>query len=441
MKKLSLVGVALALAAACASVSLGVQQRMSSLDADRCREMLKDAHEAIQKHYYDVKFHGIDMDGRYTQYAEKMKQATTLGQAFTIVAAYLSALQDSHTFFLPPPRAVRYDYGYRMQIVGDSAFVTDVRPKTDAANYLAPGDQVLKFFQYDVNRADFPDLRYYLNVLSPQPLSKLDIRSPAGQERQVAINTTMKQMRREIDLTGSSNDMDIWQYIREIESENHLLRQRYVESGDVVFWKMPEFDMNQDVVSRMFGIIRKHKALILDLRGNPGGAVDTLTDVSSYLFDHDFKIADRIGRKADLKPTVVKSRGNNAFGGKLVVLIDSRSASAAELLSRVVELEKRGTVIGDRSSGSVMESRIYQFAQGADTKVFYNLAVTDADLIMKDGKSLEHVGVTPDEIVLPTADDMAKGRDPVLTRAANIVGLNLDPQAAGKMFPFEWNPD
>ena len=199
--------------------------------------------------------------------------------------------------------------------------------------------------------------------------------------------------------------------------------------------------MSPEMVVRMFGTIRKHNALILDLRGNPGGAVETLEDIAGYLFDHDVKIADRIGRKQELKPIVAKSRGNGAFGGKLVVLIDSRSASAAELLSRVVELEKRGTVIGDRSSGSVMEARVYDFSQGADTKVYYDLAVTDADLIMKDGKSLEHNGVTPDEIVLPTGDDLAKGRDPALTRAAKLVGLNLSPEAAGKMFPFEWSPD
>jgi C-terminal processing protease CtpA/Prc len=157
------------------------------------------------------------------------------------------------------------------------------------------------------------------------------------------------------------------------------------------------------------------------------------------VFEEDVKIADRKGRK-ELKPQVAKGRGKNAFTGKIVVLVDSGSASAAEIFARVMQLEKRGTVVGDRSSGSVMESRRYAESQGADTKVFYGFSITDADLIMKDGKSLEHSGLVPDEIVLPTASDLAEGKDPALVRAAELAGLKLEPTQAGKLFPYEWSP-
>ena len=87
-----------------------------------------------------------------------------------------------------------------------------------------------------------------------------------------------------------------------------------------------------------------------------------------------------------------------------------------------------------------MEARSYREAQGADTQIFYGFSITDANLIMADGKSLEHTGVTPDEIVLPTAKDLAAGRDPAMARATELAGLPMDPVAAEKLFPFEWQP-
>jgi C-terminal processing protease CtpA/Prc len=117
------------------------------------------------------------------------------------------------------------------------------------------------------------------------------------------------------------------------------------------------------------------------------------------------------------------------------------SASAAELFAREIQLENRGIILGDRSAGDVMEAQIYRFSQGTEyAQIWYAFFITEADLVMKDGKSLEHVGVTPDEIVLPTAKDLAAGRDPVLAHAAELAGLKLDPDAAGKLFPFEWLP-
>jgi len=107
----------------------------------------------------------------------------------------------------------------------------------------------------------------------------------------------------------------------------------------------------------------------------------------------------------------------------------------------VVQLHARGTVIGDRSSGRVMEARHYDHKLGAETIVPYGVSVTESDLIMGDGKSLEHVGVTPDELDLPTAADMAGGRDPVLAHAADLLGVKLSPEDAGRFFPLEWPRD
>jgi hypothetical protein len=67
-------------------------------------------------------------------------------------------------------------------------------------------------------------------------------------------------------------------------------------------------------------------------------------------------------------------------------------------------------VIGDRPSGAVVESRHYSEKMGSETVISYGVSVTKSDLIMTDGKSLEHVGVVQDEIALPSGQDLAAGK-------------------------------
>jgi C-terminal processing protease CtpA/Prc len=416
------------------------QTKMDSMNLDRSRGILRDAYDNLKKHYYDPKFHGLDIEARYHEFDAKIQNASSLSQAFGLVAGFFDGLNDSHTFFEPPSRPYRVDYGYRMEMVGENAFITRVRPGTDAESKVHPGDQVIGYNNFAVNRGDFWKMNYYFNDLSPQKASILALRNPQGEEKKITVDAKVRELKRVIDLTGENGDWDFWQMVRDGENYDHTVRQRYYEINDVMIWKMPEFFLDYPEMDRAFGVARKHKALILDLRSNPGGAIVTLEHMLGNVFDHDLKLADRVGRK-DMKAEVAKTRGGSVFTGKLIVLVDSGSASAAELFPRVIQLEQRGIVVGDRTAGAVMEARGYRNSQGADTRIYYSFSITEADLIMKDGKSLEHVGVIPDEIVIPTAKDLATGRDPALSRAAEVAGLNLDPAAAGKMFPFDWLPN
>src|SRR5262249_11127564 len=220
----------------------------------------------------------------------------------------------------------------------------------------------------------------------------------------------------DISQPGSLDFMDL---VRESENEDRLNRHRYFELGDDLFiWKMPRFDLNENEVDNMISKVKKRKGLILDLRGNPGGRVDTLEWLLAHFVDGSVKLADEKGRK-ETKPLMIKPRAN-PYKGKVVILIDSRSASAAELFARMAQLEKFGTVTGDRSGGAVMESRRHPLQMGTDTVLLYGVSITSADLIMSDGKSLERNGVAPDEVLLPTPADLAAGRDPVLSRAAAL---------------------
>ena len=144
------------------------QQKIERRQREQTESMLSDIHSALKKDYYDPTFHGIDVDARYKTYEDRVKNSETLADAFLAVAAYLAGLDDSHTFFVPPRRGYMPDYGYRMQIVGDDCYVTEVRPEADAAQKLHPGDQVLSLNGYAVGRKDLWQLEYYLGRIAPK---------------------------------------------------------------------------------------------------------------------------------------------------------------------------------------------------------------------------------------------------------------------------------
>jgi C-terminal processing protease CtpA/Prc len=276
---------------------------------------------------------------------------------------------------------------------------------------------------------------YY--TLRPVPVLNLTVQSPGEQPRKVEFNAAIRQDKKLLDLTSDTGN-DLYDMIREGQEDDRINAHRFQEYGDqLVIWKMPQFDMSKDDVDAEMGKFNKLKCMIIDLRSNGGGYEETLQRIIGNLFDQDVKIGN-IKQRKETKPLVAKTRGNNIFRGKLILLVDSDSASASELLARVVQLEKRGTVIGDHTAGAVMRARPYHFQIGVDTIIPYGASITNADIIMSDGVSLEHTGVTPDEVKLPTGAEMRAQADPVLSYAASLAGVKLDPAQAGALFPIRW---
>jgi carboxyl-terminal processing protease len=408
-------------------------QKASKTDIDLWREILHNVQRDLNATYYDPTFRGMDIDARFEQADAKMKNAQSLGQLVGIVAQVLLDLNDSHTAFIPPFNATRLDYGWRMQPIGPDCYVGAVKPGSDAeAKGLRAGDKVLTIDGRPLDRTKVWLANYLYYRLRPQQMVQLLVERPDKRQEEIIFKA---KVREGSEVTAYGDYMNRY---RDEEEDERLNRHRFHEpNADVLIWKMPHFDLSEDGLADAFGKLKKRKALILDLRGNAGGYVGVLERFTGYFFDSDLKIADRRGRKT-LEPMIARSQKDKAFKGQLVVLIDGSSASAAEVFARVVQLEKRGVVIGDRSSGSVMQAEYHRLQTGIVRAMVYGLTVTDADVIMRDGKSLEHVGVNPDELLLPTAEEMSQHRDPVLARAAALVGLELDATKAGTLFPVEW---
>lgn len=409
------------------------QQPMTRLEREERQAMLSTVYDDVRKEYYDPKFHGIDWAAKFAETKANVAKATTKTEANLQIAAMLESLNDSHTHFIPPLRSVREDYGLFYQMFGDRCFVTHVKPGSDAeAKGVKRGDELLTINGFTPTRDGLDKMKYVLNVLYPQTGLRLQVRDPSGHVRSVDAMAREKEV--PLLLTG----VDRWRAGLDRQENLRQTEPRWVDFGDkLMILRLSNFMINEVAADGMAETARPFSTLIVDLRGNPGGALKGLKRFVGDLFEQDIKIGDEV--KRDKTTTeVTEGRHDSAFKGKLLVLVDSESASAAEIFSRVIQLEKRGTVIGDVTSGSVMAAQFRSHLYGTHQVITYGIELSMADYIMKDGVSLEHVGVIPDEKMLPTQQDVAAGRDPVLAAAAEKAGVHLTPEKAAELFPFDW---
>ena len=396
--------------------------------------ILRSIKEDIKKNYYDPQFHGIDLDAQFKNAEQAIQQATSIGKMSGIIAQTLVNFDDSHLFFVPPGKVNKTRYGFDMQMVGDACYVTRVNEKSDAFKKgLRVGDQIMDIEKFTPTRKDLWLMNYYFRALRPQPVIELGIRKPDGKQSIVQIEAIIASGKQIVNLADST--ININNYIRESEDAYTESRRQFIYDQEKQFmiWQMPSFSLTPADIDSIMDKAKDKDALIIDLRNNGGGRVDTLKRMIGWFFEQDVKIGDEKTRK-ETKEMIAKSKGKDCYKGKVVVLVDSESGSAAEIFAKVIQLQKRGEILGDVSAGAVMESRYFPHQQGLDVVIFYGASVTIADLIMTDGKSLEKTGVVPDEKILPTAQDLADNRDPVLSKAIKNLGFEMTAEQAGSLF-------
>src|SRR5688500_13706891 len=105
----------------------------SNLDAARGRIMLRELRATLEQHYYDPTYGGRDLDAFFAPAAARIDAAKSASDILSALALPLLDLEDSHTWFIPPSRGIRTEYGWEMSVFGDGVFVTAVKPGSDAA--------------------------------------------------------------------------------------------------------------------------------------------------------------------------------------------------------------------------------------------------------------------------------------------------------------------
>lgn len=405
-------------------ITVARQDGISKDDRALYKQMLSDLQKDIRDHYYDKQFRGINLTELFRDAGDRLAAATTTAEAVDAIASTFFTFGDSHTRFIPPQRATRVEYGWSMAPVGDRVLVVDVEAGSDAARVgLAPGDEVIALNRFQPNRENIHQIQHYYSIVRPQVQQRLVVRKPDGTQRTLDVKSRTER-RAVVQVTDLISDI--------VDAVRKGTDVSVIVEPQILVWRMNAFG-DADAMLPFIKKARDAKALVLDLRGNEGGYVDALKALIGWLFDHDVQVMTTIGRKGERQE--VAKRKKEPFLGKLVVLVDSRSASAAECLARVIQLEKRGTVIGDRTAGMVMGAQTVIHSFGLAAQVFYGASVTVSDFRLSDGARLEKTGVVPDELLTPTPSDLAARRDPVLARAVSMLGGSIAAEQAGRLLP------
>lgn len=147
----------------------------------------------------------------------------------------------------------------------------------------------------------------------------------------------------------------------------------------------------------------RDRSLVLDLRGNPGGLVDSVDTVAGAFLPEGTLISSGTRRYHFFGPQrfTAHDTAGVRFSGPLVVLVDKDSRSGAESLARALQYYHRATLVGTRTAGKVL---------GVDVEIALEdgglLRVATLDMRAPDGQRLEGRGVTPDLAVANPGDQM-----------------------------------
>ncbi len=161
------------------------------------------------------------------------------------------------------------------------------------------------------------------------------------------------------------------------------------------------------------------RAIILDLRNNPGGYLDTAIEVASEWIEDGIIVTERFN---DEKKTEHLARSRARLKDyPTIVLVNQGSASASEIVSGALQDYHKALVIGMKTFGKGSVQALTELEDGSSIKI------TVAKWLTPSGRSINDEGIMPDEEIDLTEEDYKADKDPQMDRAIEILsGDNFD---------------
>ncbi|MEK6705951.1 MAG: S41 family peptidase [Bdellovibrionota bacterium] len=200
---------------------------------------------------------------------------------------------------------------------------------------------------------------------------------------------------------GTSVNLSIYrdgfEKIKEVSITRDIIKIQAVKNEELEpgygYVRLSSFNENasEDIVKALVKLEAKQKlrGLVLDLRVNPGGLLDQAVEVAS-LFVDEGAVVSTIGRNKDQKETKYARKGKARKDFPVAILVNSSTASAAEIVAGALQDHNRAIILGQPTFGKGSVQTVIELGQDLGLKL------TIARYFTPSGRSIQEKGVAPD---------------------------------------------
>lgn len=380
----------------------------------------------IRDKHWEPEMGGLDWDAVRDELRPAVKQARTVTEAREPIEEMLGRLDLSHYGLIPAEvyeelalddgqGARDGSVGIDLRVIEGLALVTAVEDDSPAGRAgVRPGWAIRQVDDEAIDpvlatvRQRFAGTRYEDLALAGAVKNRLI--GPVGRELQVTfLNGHGRTVEIDLELTAARGKkiqvgflppIHVWIDYRTVEdSIGYIAFNMFIDPARVmgVFNEAMESFMNSD-------------GIVIDLRGNPGGAPMMAMGMAGWLIEEkNRRLGTLYTRDTELKVIVFPRPA--VYSGPVAVLVDGLSGSCSEFLSGGLQDLGRARIFGSQTIGAVLPSVIEKLPNGDGFQYAF------ANYVSQGGDVLEGVGVIPDEGVVPSREELLAGKDPALDAA------------------------
>ena len=366
--------------------------------------------ETVRDKYFDATLGGVDWNAVRTRYEPEVRKAATIKDLHDVLNRMVHELPGSHLNVLGygftqvvEPDVMVPDY-VQLRAGAEGILVFSVREDSPVWRAgIRPGYRVIGIG--DVTFADAAAIR----AAPAPPLSQARrlLSGPQGSEVQVRV---LDAENRDRTLTLARTVPLKKRDIRRAEVRSSRIRPRI----GYLWFDTWAFDLSAKL-EPVLAELRDTDGLVLDLRQNGGGTNPGVDRLAKFLMAEPGLLAVTTPRQGERREWRYQASGDDAYRGRLAIIVDQASGSASEVFAAAMQELGRAVVVGRPSYGGVLSSTQQPLPTGGV------LQYPHSDMTTPKGNRVEGRGVVPDIAVELRRADLLAGRDTVLERAVDAV--------------------